>query len=931
MRFQKITPTVFLFLFLGLTGMAQNRFTISGTVVDSTGAPLPGATVVLLQQKDSVLVSFGITESDGRFEIRRAPADDYLLQITYVGYDTWHRPIALQQSEELGAITLTPVSTLLDEVVVKGEQIPILMKNDTVEYNADAFQVRPQAAVEELLKKLPGVEVDRQGNIRAQGEQVNRVLVDGKEFFGSDPKIATQNLPADAVDKVQVFDKRSEMAEFSGIDDGEREKTINLALKEDKKQGYFGNVTAGYGTDDRYQGKANINRFSKNMQLSAIGMTNNLNQQGFSIDDYLNFMGGLRSMMSGGGGGFRLTLDSDEVGVPLDFGQSTGITTTRAGGLNLNYDFGEKTELSTSYFYNRISNELQQSTYRENLLADAPFTSEEETEQLNRNTNHRLNLTLRHEIDSMQRLSLRSNLGFNDAFFESSRNSQTFGSENVLENTGLNDYFSSGDNFRFSSGLTYLRRFRKHGRVFTADAELTASSDDRLGTLFSENAFLSGDPAASFVDTVSQRQEQINDRLDYGGRVSYTEPIGKSFFLETNYSHQNYGNELRKDFYDIRFADEVFDPDLSRHYQRDYLYDRGGLNLRYNRRNFNLTTGVSLQHSQLKGELIDEDLPIRQSFTNWLPSLRWGYDLTTTRHLNFDYETRVQEPSLEELQPVVDNSDPLNTYTGNPDLRPEYSHDLSLHFMSFDQFTFTNIFALLSATYTSDKITNAQSIDSLFRQNTMPVNVDHDWRLSGYFSFGTPLRFIKSRINLTVNSTYNRGILFVNARENGVDRWNNSFDVSLENRKKEVIDAQVGARWSFNSAHYSEDDGLDQNFFDQTYYADLTLNIGESWSFGSSLDYTQYRGQAFSGTAAVPLWQAQVSKLLWNDRLQLKVTAFDLLNQNQGISRTSQLNYLEERRYNTLGRYVMLSLGYSLSGFGKDSGNHGIQITTRRR
>ncbi|MCB0684122.1 MAG: hypothetical protein KDC32_24935, partial [Saprospiraceae bacterium] len=259
-----------------------------------------------------------------------------------------------------------------------------------------------------------------QGNIRAQGEQVNRVLVDGKEFFGSDPKIATQNLPADAVDKVQVFDKRSEMAEFSGIDDGEREKTINLALKEDKKQGYFGNVTAGYGTDDRYQGKANINRFSKNMQLSAIGMTNNLNQQGFSIDDYLNFMGGLRSMMSGGGGGFRLTLDSDEVGVPLDFGQSTGITTTRAGGLNLNYDFGEKTELSTSYFYNRISNELQQSTYRENLLADAPFTSEEETEQLNRNTNHRLNLTLRHEIDSMQRLSLRSNLGFNDAFFESS-------------------------------------------------------------------------------------------------------------------------------------------------------------------------------------------------------------------------------------------------------------------------------------------------------------------------------------------------------------------------------------------------------------------------------------------------------------------------------------------------------------------------------
>ncbi|MCB9285145.1 MAG: TonB-dependent receptor [Lewinellaceae bacterium] len=918
-----------LVLFLLAPGMvlhAQSSFSITGTVADSTGTPLPGATVMLMEQADSMLVSFGITDNGGAFSIPKTKKGDYLLQITYVGYQMHSRPLALIENLDLGQVRLEPQSTLLKEVLVKGEHIPIAIRNDTIEYNATAFQVEPNAPVEDLLKKLPGVEVDRAGNIKAQGEQVNKVLVDGKEFFGNDPKIATKNLPADAVDKVQVFDKKSEMAEFSGIEDGQEDKTINLALKEDKKQGYFGNVSAGYGTDDRYQGKASINRFSKTLQLSALGMLNNINEQGFSLNDYLNFMGGMQNMMAGGGS-FRITLDGDQAGIPLDIDQRSGITTTSAGGLHTNVELSDKTELNASYFYNRIGNDLQRDVFRENLLGMSAFSTTENTDQQSRNTNHRFNATLRHEIDSTQRLIIRGGLGYNDAFLENARLSQTLGSEGALENTSQSNFRSDGTSLKADLNGTYLKRFRKAGRVFTSNLNFGNTQNENAGTLYSENAFLPNLPNG-FTDTLHQRQRSNNGQLDYGGRLSYTEPVGKGKYLEANYTHQNYSNELAKDFYDITPAEEVFNQALSRHYTRDYNYDRGGLNFRYNRKNLNLTLGAGLQHSRLKGELIEQGLPIKKTFTNFVPSLRGNYEFTSTRHIEFDYETSVREPSLEQLQPIVDNSDPLNTYTGNPDLRPEYSHSIGTRFMSFDQFSNTNIFANLQARYTRDRITNTQTIDSLFRQHITPVNVDWDWEGDGYFSFGTALRFIKSRISFDADARYNRSLVFVNGLSNISDRWSGRLGLSLENSKKKWLDAVVGVQWGFNTTRLSESEALNQDFFEQTLYADVTIKPTKNWTIDQSIDYTAYRGSAFANTDLGPIWRASITRRLWKNKLELKLSAFDLLNRNTGISRSSQFNYLQEERVNALGRYVMLSATYALSGFGSEGG---LQVITRRR
>lgn len=931
-------PTVII-PFLFSIPLFSQKTTIKGMVTDSTGIGLPGATVVLMQAKDSLLTSFGVSENDGLFVLKRVNAGDYLLQISYVGYETFWQKIAVANGTaelDAGKFLLTPASANLSTVEVTGEHVPLRMKNDTLEYNADAFKTQPGSVVEDLLKKLPGVEVERDGTIKAQGETVQNVLVDGKEFFGNDPKIATKNLPADAVDKVQLFDKKSDFAEFTGIEDGRDEKTINLALKDGKKSGYFGNGSAGGGAMqkasgglqyDRFQGKFNLNRFSKNTQISAIGMGNNINEQGFSFNEYLRFLGGLSNFMSGGGssGRVRIELDNNS-GLPLlSGGLGNGFTTTWAGGLNLNHDFSKKTKLNASYFFNRIQNEIDRTATRENFIGDENFKSQEEEDRLSRNANHRLNMTLRHEMDSFQNIILRSNFGYNDALFKSNGMSATFNTEGILENDGTRDYRSEGENLSMDANLTYRRRFRRPGRALMSNISFGAAEDGRNGSLFSQNNFYLGQGETEAFD---QRQAFNDEAMNYGLRLSYTEPIGKGQYLELNASRQNYSNEVRKDFFDrLPSQTDTLNTALSNHFDRGYRYDRGGLNYMINRKKFNLTAGAALQQSKLEGQQLDENTDnISRSFTRILPSLFFNYEFATSRNFNLEYNTNLREPSLEQLQPVVDNSDPLNIYIGNPELRPEYIHELDLRYFLFDQFTFTSFFANLNSTYTKNRITNASDIDAQFRRSTSPVNVDWDYGLRGGLQFQTPIRPIKMNIRLTYNALWNKGLLYVNNVENTSDRQRHTFGLSFDNRKKDLVDFTVGAKISHNQSTYSISDGLNQTYLDQRYYADLIITPSGKWEFSSNFDYTIYSDESFGAQQKVPIWKADISYyILKGNRGKLTLSAFDILNQNIGINRSSQLNYVEEERIRSLGRYVMLTFAYSISGFGNEN-NGGIEI-----
>ena len=558
---------------------------ISGTVTDTAKAPLLGATIVVLQAEDSILKSFALSDKEGNFAIKRVAAGDYILQITFIGYQKVSQPFSIEAGQstwDAGTFILEPEILTADEVSIEADRTPILMKGDTIQYNADAFKTQPNAVVEDLLKKLPGVEVERDGTVKAQGETVQKVLVDGKEFFGNDPKMATKNLPADAVDNVQVFDKKSEMAEFTGVDDGNEQKTINLELKDDKKQGVFGNITAGYGTDNRYESRLNVNRFNDKLQFSAIGMANNTNRQGFSIGDYINLMGGMSNLMSGGGGSFSLSLNTEEVGIPLENGLNNGFINTGAGGINFNYDLGKNTSLSTSYFFNRIANTQEKEISRWNFLNDREYFSTEESDAFSKNLGHRVNLVFKHDIDSAQQLVIKSNVGYNDASAENEYLRMNFNPESALENKAQSETHSTAKKLDLRSNLIYRLRFRKKGRSFSTNLSLSTADDYRNALLESLNEFRLDQPSESFSTEILQKQNQQNDQFNYGLSATYTEPLGNKKYLALNFSHQNYSDEILREVYDRNLSSEVLNNELSYHYQRGYIYNRGGLNIKIN-------------------------------------------------------------------------------------------------------------------------------------------------------------------------------------------------------------------------------------------------------------------------------------------------------------------------------------------------------------
>lgn len=900
-----------------LAGQGQ-FFKLNGTITGAEAEALSGATAVILAAQDSVLVAYGISDAEGRFELKRIKAGDYVLQVSYVGYTTFSEAIRFS-AEELERVRqkdvqLHPNLNVLDQVEVSTERIPIQLKGDTIEYNAAAFKTQANAAVEDLLRQLPGVEVGRDGTVKAQGQDVEHVFVDGKEFFGDDPQMATKNLPADAIDKVQVFDKGSDNSELTGIDDGQREKTINLTLKEDKKNGLFGTVEAGYGDRNRYEGKANINRFNSKLQFSAIGMANNTNQQGFSLNEYIEFMGGLSNLMSGNGGTMRMSINSNDVGIPLGNDLNNGLVETGAGGLNFNFDFSKKTKLRSSYFFNRIANQIDEEINRDNFLGNGEtYRSQQLTDLLNRSTGHRLNFNLEHEIDPSQTIRLRSNASLNSGQSASDRFSQTWNTENELENSSERQYDTQAEQFKWNSTLLYRKRFKKLGRVLVTDLSTGINNNRKAGQLDAKNDFISS------VDSLRQRQALDSDQFSYRAKASYIEPLGKRKYLEFSYTLNNTRDEEIKDFFDRtngQQSREVFNDSLSRHFANDYLYNTGGISYKLNRKNYQWTAALRGQHTQLKGNLISQNQKTNNRFLNLLPRFFLNYDLSNSNNFSLQYNTEVNAPAIAQLNPVIDNNDPLNIYVGNPQLRPEYAHRLGLNFTSFNQFSFTNIFASLNTVYTRNKIYDARSIDALFRQVIRPINVEDDLLLNGYFNLGTPLRFIKSRLNLNLNSRYQRSIEILNDISNTTNRFTHVIGGSLENRKKEKVDLSVGAELSYNISRYSVNTDFNQSFFNQTYYVDLQFNFAKSWALESVFDLDIYSAESFAGAQTVALWNGGLSKFILEERGQFKLSAGNLLNQDLSINRSTSFNYIQEQKVGTLGRYFLVSFTWKISKFG---------------
>lgn len=930
----------------------SQKYTLRGVLQDSAQAPLEMATVMLLHPRDSSLLFFTRSQTGGGFGFKNLNSGEYLLRATYFGYQTLQQRIQVPPSGEqggsevsLGILRMEVKNTLLNEVQVTGEANPVTIKSDTIEFNAGSFKVKENAMVEDLLKKLPGVEVERDGTIKAQGEEVRNVLVDGKKFFGNDPKIATQNLPADAVDKVQVFDKKSEQATFSGIDDGQREKTINLDLKEDKKNGWFGQVSAGAGSDVkeapndfRYQGRTSLNRFKPKQQLSLLGMANNVNQAGFSIDDYMAFSGAMRQMM-GGGGMMRLQISTDgNNDVPLDFGgQNDGFLKTWAGGVNFNQEYGKKFtgDLNTSYFYSQNDRDYARSSNRESFLPGGNFISAENSSQNTGADNHRLNLTLDQKIDSFNSVQVTSAFTYSESATSSVTTTQTTDNEGNPLNDGNRSYLSDATGINWNGGLLYRHKFSKKGRNFSTNLTAGINNSDSESNSFSENRFF-GDASQPFRrDTLDQYQEFKNDVLNLGARATYTEPLGKRRYLEFSYQYNLSENRADKDVYDRAAGERNFNPLLSNAYTNRFDYHRAGAGLRINRKAWNGSAGFDLQTAALDGEVTSgQGQPVRQSFRHLLPRLDFNYDFSTSRHLRLGYTTNINAPTVQQLQPVPDISDPLNITEGNPELRPEYAHNLNASYVQFNPETMRSFFSMLFFTYTQDRIVNAQSVDSLFVRRFRPVNVASDYRLFGNLAFGLPWKKIKSRFNLRTEGSVNRGQNFINETENFTTRLELGQSLSWDFTPAEWINFTASAELSWNQTAYSIDKAFNQDFFRQTYTGELNVELPKNWAFNTSLDVVRNTGLSQGYDQAIPIWNASISKFfLKGNRGELTLAVRDLLNRNVGINRTANLNYVEDTRTASLARYATLRFTYALNKMGGSGWNGrggGFRMQIRR-
>ncbi len=904
-----------------VSGMAQN-ISITGKVIDhKSGQTMPGSTVMLLNPTDSSFYKFSTTNTDGSFAIKGAKTGKYILQISFIGYESYYKNISLTNDKinvNLGTLNLKTKQALLKTVEVIEEMIPVIINGDTVEFNAAAFKTQPEDNVANLLKKLPGVEIESDGTVKSQGEEVKKVLIDGKEFFGDDTKTATENLPADMVKSVQVYDDFSDASKMSGIDDGDRTKTINLKIKKDRKKGVFGNITTGGGITSKstgelndengmYNNKLNINKFKDDMQLSVLGMFNNTNEQGFSYNDYINFSGASPSYRGGSGSS----------GININNNPNDGFTTTTAGGINWNKNITKNINFSSSYFYNELSKHLYREIDRQYIADSTDFNSSEKNNDNQFSRTHSVRLKYEHKIDSTQDLKVNANLNYSKANARSYSTSESITISEVFLNSSNNNNQSTGTNFAGDGKITYGKRFLKKGRSLVVNATFGSLENKKRYFVKSQNGFING-AGGIIITSIKQTQDENNKEINYSGKASYTEPIAKRTYLELSYQRSNYNNEYVKDFFDVPASNtEIYNTNLSLAYNNNFTYNNYKLNTKFNTEKSKLTLGVAAQNSTLDGQILSDTFKLKRVNWNMLPRLKWNYSFSKSTRMKLNYTTNVQEPSLNQLQPTVDNTNPLVIYQGNPNLTSEYRHNVRLRIMSFNRFSFVNIFAMLNGTYTKNKITESQSLNNQFIQRVTPINVDNDYALSSYLYFGSPIRPLKCKINIRLNSSYNKSILYINNDANTVDRINNGINFSVENRNKDKIDIKVGTKINHNTTSYSISSSLNQEFLTTGYYSELFIDFLKAWTFSTKIEYTQYSGDQFMNNPSIPIWRAHLSKrFLKGKNGLLKLSVYDIFNQNVGINRSSELNYIEDERVTTLSRYVMLSFTYKIRRFG---------------
>lgn len=954
----RIILLILLLAVAALPLMAQKNITgtLRGKVLDTIGKQsMEDATISLMDLKDSSSYAYTVVNDKGVFEMKGIEEGRYRLLISFGGYRNVSRVFAITKEKnniDVGTIFMERRSETLQEVIV--ERPPITIKKDTIEYNASSFKTKPNEDVEGLLKKLPGVQVDRDGTVKSQGETVQKVYVDGKEFFGTDPKLATKNLTADMVESVQVFDDMSDQAKFTKIDDGSRQKALNIKLKKDKKNGYFGKISLGAGTDDRYDNTLSFNRFTGSRQVSLIGAVNNTNKQGFSFSDIISTMGGFGNGGPGGGlgggngGGPGGGLPGGGVGqlvatrggiAGLGFGgSSNGVTSSISTGLNYRDSWGSKIDVSGSYFLSHTNNNATQNIFKQTFYPDDSTTnSNDDKISQNHNTNHRFNLRFEYRIDSMNSIlytpsfTVQRSGGFsNDT---SSVYSLKNGQQQYLALAGKTYNDNDRDGINLNNNLLYRRRLNKTGRTFTLGWSNAYSHSNGDGSNNSPQVLFT--PVGDTLSTYLSQNYKSTQKTNSDNNVisaSYTEPIGKNKLIELNYAYTNNQNNSDKktnNFDTLSGKYETINPQQTNYFTNSFISNRIGTNFRLQKKRYNFQLGGSMQFAALESHVFNngssKDSVIKRNYINFNPNANFNFSPKAGQNFRLNYRGKTNQPSTTQLQNVLDVSDPTNIKSGNPDLKQEFVHNLNMGYNKFKLANFQFIAFNVNASLTQNKIAN--SIDTLQKgvQLTKPVNMNGAHNASVFFTYGKTMRKLKGgNINATTFVTYNKDVSLLYKEKNFTNGWILTQSLGINYNHKQV-DFGFNGSLTYNSTKYSLQSNLNSDYYIQTYSPEFSYTFFKSLIASTDLDYTINSGLSAGYNQSIAYWNASLALQVFKKKDgEIKLGVYDILNQNKSLTRTTGDNYIQDTRTNVLKRYLMLTFTYN---FKKGSSqNNGMPI-----
>lgn len=914
----KLQLTVIIVLLFSIPALSQS-FSIKGIVKDTLNKKnLQHTSIAILRAKDSILQTFIRANESGEFEVPNLQPNKYIVLISQPDFVTFSDSVSIiNQSVDVGKIILLSKAKLLTDVVVQQKIAAIRMKGDTLEYKADSFKVDANANAQDLLKRLPGITVNSKGEISTQGQTVNKVLVDGEEFFSDDPAVVTQSLRADAIDKVQVFDKKSDQAAFTGIDDGEKNKTINLQLKEDKKKGYFGKAEAGYDFDKYYTGKLLANVFKAKQKLAAYITKDNTKYESLDWDEKRNYGEDLNSTVEmSDDGGMMFTSSSGD-----DFSWGQGFPTSTTAGLHYSTKTNEdKHKFLGTYQYNDIAVEGSETNYTQTLLTNNSYNTSNSNKTFNSAKNrHKARLTYEWKIDSTSNLKAVVN-----AYkIKANTNTQTTGNSiddaNTVINNNTRTVTNNDENNNFNATLLWRKKFAKKGRTISINTDVTKATQTSTGFLFANNQYYKASNLNTLID---QQKQGEQDKILFNSKLVYTEPLWKNTFLELNYKYENNKNDDNRITNEKPNGSNVYShliDSLSNHFIFNTIAHRAGFNVKYQVKKFNATVGSDYGNVQYQLNDVKNVNNRNISFNNFLPNVKLEYKPKAQTSLSINYNGNNSNPSLQQIQPYINNINPLNITIGNPNLQQEFKHNIGINFHQYQVLKSKSIYVSLNSTFTHNAITTSNTLDvTTGKDTTQYINTNGNYNIYGWSHYGFELFE-----SFNINFGFSPSLMKYTNYQNGVENITKSSGYKLTIGSSYWGDKWYNYWFNFGPNFHSSTSSISNQ---QTQYTTYDGNIsGDLKSkkyklyFNVETDITIYKktGQFANASDIYKVNLTLKKSLDKNENWQVKLLANDIFNSNNDINRNISSNYISQTTQQVIRRFFMFSLVYNFNKNGK--------------